>query len=462
MLPAALALLAVSACLLPRADAVPDYSLDSVVRFNIQNESDATLLRSFLQSRHNDLHTALWSHSIGIGAVDVQLPVRAEPLSILSQIDNTVYIPNVQAVLQEDNLAPVPRIFAAATNASVPTASTWRNSSFFDNYQSYSDIIAYYESLPNLQKTSIGLSYLGTPIYAFSFGSGSRSIFYQGGIHAREWISHSTTAYITSSLVLDDGLAATLRSQFKFFVIPTLNVDGYNYTRTVDRMWRKNLEPNNGSSCIGTDLNRNFDTAWDQPGHGISPCDEDYSGPSAASATETQLLKTFISGLPNPFGLMDFHSYSQLWMYPYGAYCNRTIPEGPLLQNASIIATSIIANRSKTYYQYGPTCNTIYQASGTLLDYGYVSGNIKYSLTVELPDQGTYGFLLPPSFIRSVGEDTTQAFVAMWSYLNDPSSASVVSSPAAASHSRSTTFSSTVAHFMVALLAAALLSRRII
>ena len=25
-------------------------------------------------------------------------------------------------------------------------------------------------------------------------------------------------------------------------------------------MWRKNREPNSGSACVGTDLNRNFDT----------------------------------------------------------------------------------------------------------------------------------------------------------------------------------------------------------
>ena len=27
-------------------------------------------------------------------------------------------------------------------------------------------------------------------------------------------------------------------------------------------MWRKNRKPNSGSSCIGTDLNRNFDFKW--------------------------------------------------------------------------------------------------------------------------------------------------------------------------------------------------------
>lgn len=27
-------------------------------------------------------------------------------------------------------------------------------------------------------------------------------------------------------------------------------------------MWRKNRKPNSGSSCVGTDLNRNFGFQW--------------------------------------------------------------------------------------------------------------------------------------------------------------------------------------------------------
>ena len=29
-----------------------------------------------------------------------------------------------------------------------------------------------------------------------------------------------------------------------------------------DRYWRKNREPNEGSVCVGTDLNRNWDANW--------------------------------------------------------------------------------------------------------------------------------------------------------------------------------------------------------
>jgi carboxypeptidase T len=50
----------------------------------------------------------------------------------------------------------------------------------------------------------------------------------------------------------------------KYHFLPTLNVDGlsvmeevYNQNGTF-KMQRKNLMPNEGSQCVGVDLNRNY------------------------------------------------------------------------------------------------------------------------------------------------------------------------------------------------------------
>ena len=40
--------------------------------------------------------------------------------------------------------------------------------------------------------------------------------------------------------------------------VPILNPDGYEYSWTDDRMWRKTRMPNPGSPCVGTDPNRNW------------------------------------------------------------------------------------------------------------------------------------------------------------------------------------------------------------
>lgn len=57
---------------------------------------------------------------------------------------------------------------------------------------------------------------------------------------------------------------------FEWRIFPVMNPDGYAYSMSVDRLWKKNrskLRPadkNGGSpfsNCSGVDLNRNFDTA---------------------------------------------------------------------------------------------------------------------------------------------------------------------------------------------------------
>jgi murein tripeptide amidase MpaA len=44
--------------------------------------------------------------------------------------------------------------------------------------------------------------------------------------------------------------------------VPVVNPDGYEYTHTEDRLWRKSRSRHNGDRCIGVDLNRNFDFHW--------------------------------------------------------------------------------------------------------------------------------------------------------------------------------------------------------
>ncbi|KAF7969473.1 hypothetical protein HWV62_27263 [Athelia sp. TMB] len=45
-------------------------------------------------------------------------------------------------------------------------------------------------------------------------------------------------------------------------------------------------------------------------------------------------------------------------------------------------------------------------AHGNIVDWMYKRAGIKYSYAAHLRDTGTYGFALPPRFIRPVGEET--------------------------------------------------------
>lgn len=48
--------------------------------------------------------------------------------------------------------------------------------------------------------------------------------------------------------------------KFNFYILPSTNPDGYEFSRSSDRMWRKttSLSSESNPGCKGVDLNRNF------------------------------------------------------------------------------------------------------------------------------------------------------------------------------------------------------------
>jgi len=64
----------------------------------------------------------------------------------------------------------------------------------------------------------------------------------------------------------DCALDANEFLQFNWFIIPILNPDGYVYTWTDDRAWRKNLFQGENPLCTGVDLNRNSDVGFGTQG----------------------------------------------------------------------------------------------------------------------------------------------------------------------------------------------------
>ncbi len=89
-------------------------------------------------------------------------------------------------------------------------------------------------------------------------GSGKGTVFLECGIHSREWISTASCLWIMNALINDASLSYLL-DKFKFIIVPALNIDGYIYTHTTDRTWRKTRSTQSGTSCVGTDPNRKYD-----------------------------------------------------------------------------------------------------------------------------------------------------------------------------------------------------------
>lgn len=104
-----------------------------------------------------------------------------------------------------------------------------------------------------------------------------------------------------------------------------------------DRLWRKTRSKTSNPQCFGADPNRNWDYQWcegktcffspnitftfshRQGGATHDPCDDIYCGSKPFSEIETVQVSQFLAAHNDTIvHYINFHSYSQLWMTPWG------------------------------------------------------------------------------------------------------------------------------------------------
>ncbi|XP_020607129.1 carboxypeptidase A2-like, partial [Orbicella faveolata] len=192
-----------------------------------------------------------------------------------------------------------------------------------------------------------------------------------------------------------DPNVTAMMNKIDLAILPVLNVDGYAYTWTKDRLWRKNRSPNKGSTCFGTDLNRNWQVGWGAPGASDKPCNGVYQGSSVMSENEVQNVDRFLkSEQKRLVGFLDVHNYSQMWMIPWG-YAKENVKD----------YDELVSNSTIHYL--------LYLCFGTFQDYVYGSLGVKYAFAVELRDNGHYGFLLPASLIEPTAKELFEGLKTM-------------------------------------------------
>ena len=207
----------------------------------------------------------------------------------------------------------------------------------YHNYAEMSDeILAVASAHPNIvSRFSVGLSYEGREMWAAKISDNVSSdedepeVLFIGQHHAREHITVEMTLYILHLLADNYGTdqqITDLVNSREIYIIFTTNPDGSEYDVATGsyRSWRKNRQPNSGSSYIGTDLNRNYGYKWGCCGGSSGlPSSDTYRGASAFSAPETQRIRDFINsrvvgGKQQIRTSITFHSYAQLVLWPYG------------------------------------------------------------------------------------------------------------------------------------------------
>jgi carboxypeptidase T len=126
-------------------------------------------------------------------------------------------------------------------------------------------------------------------------------------------------------------------------------IRGYDM-KAHSRKNRRILPPNSNSgnlnSCVGVDLNRNYDFLWDFPIYyspsapkttSIDPCDyQFYHGPGSENA------KSIFDTFPNIGFFIDLHSYSERILYNWGDDDNQTINPSMNFRNPAYNGTRAI------------------------------------------------------------------------------------------------------------------------
>ncbi len=170
----------------------------------------------------------------------------------------------------------------------------------------------------------IGRSVENRPIWGSRIGErrgSTRKILFLGCHHAREWVAVEVPYRLAEYLVnhADQYPVQQWLTQGEIWVAPMVNPDGHEYSRTEDRLWRRNRRSNPDGS-FGVDPNRNYGYMWgtlDVSTSSHVPSDETYVGPHAFSEPETCAVRDLIA-CELFRGVITYHSFSQLILYPWG------------------------------------------------------------------------------------------------------------------------------------------------
>ncbi|CAL8121566.1 unnamed protein product [Orchesella dallaii] len=311
------------------------------------------------------------------------------------KIDNTVLIDDLDTLMNGQRLGRL---------KSDGKAMSWTEYHYMETIFDWLDGLAtFYPELVTLY--TIGMTTDGNPLKLVKISVGRKDrhkpgVYIDALYHGREWISASVATWIINELVTAPSRYSTLLKNFDFYIMPIMNPDGYAHSCNYNRLWRKSRKASGTWAdflgCRGVDLNRNFGFHFGGPGSGTIPCSLIYRGTHAFSEPETSAVRDFIYENRNVKWAAYFalHSYGQKWMTPWGFTEVKPVDYDELIRVARIGVAAIESHRG-TKYDVGSAPDVLYMASGGSDDWFKGAAGCKYSYTIELPDYGFYGFLLP-------------------------------------------------------------------
>ncbi|GAB4189802.1 MAG: M14 family metallopeptidase [Roseiflexaceae bacterium] len=267
-----------------------------------------------------------------------------------------------------------------------------------------------------VSRFSMGKSYQNRDLWAVKISDNvtvdenEPEVLFIGLHHAREHLTVEMTLYILNLLANGYGTDSTITNLVntrEIYILFNMNPDGgeYDVATGTYRSWRKNRQPNSGSSYVGTDLNRNYGYKWGCCGGSSGSTSSDtYRGSAAFSGVETQRVRDFINsrvigGKQQIRTSISFHTYSELVLWPYG-YTYTDVPSDMTRDDRDTFAAMGRYMASTNGYT-AQQASDLYVADGTYDDWAYGVHKI-FSFTFEMyPKTSSPGFYPPDEQIAT-------------------------------------------------------------
>lgn len=309
------------------------------------------------------------------------------------------------------------------------------------------------EDYPRLaQLTTIGHSLNGRPLLAMRLtaggvGAGPRrgfwnmarldkpEVLFLATHHAREWPATQMAMRLIKYLVENFGKESRVSKLLlttEIWIVPVANPDGYEYTFTNERLWRKNLRDIDANGMIsasdGVDLNRNFDSHWGLDDEGSAPVtsDDNYRGTAPHSEPETLAVAEFVQAHDFKFAV-SYHTFSNLILYAWNWQFATPGLDDPIFLAQSGTDENPAIRDSILDRGYDPGVGAdLYTTNGDFTDWCYEKAGVP-SYVVELTfgedaEGNYYGFEFPDDerMVQAMFEDNLNFALSLAESAKDP------------------------------------------
>ncbi|MGI9077921.1 MAG: M14 family zinc carboxypeptidase [Gemmatimonadaceae bacterium] len=247
---------------------------------------------------------------------------------------------------------------------------------------------------------AIGSSVEGRPLLVLKIGPADDSpsrpnVLFMATYHAREWAATEMALRLIKYLTGDRSERTdSLVAGRDIWILPVANPDGYEFTFTADRFWRKNRRPN-ADGTFGVDLNRNHSFKWGLDAQGSSPipASEVYRGTAPESEPETRAIVAFHEAHP-PVLSVSYHTFTGLILYPPGYQSGKLADDFGIFR--ALAGTDVqpavrdrLPGSNRDHYRPAPGWN-LYPTNGEYTDWAYFAhGSIAF--TPELSSGFEFG-----------------------------------------------------------------------